>query len=148
MCQVVGAKEVLLFSPHESDEVMSRVGNQKRHTYLARPDEFPEFFALRPYRVRVEETDALHIPIYWWHAVRSPREGLGATVAYTWASPLAINGDRWFSQTVRIRRQVWQTRSLRGIRKMATARAWCSIYRAWHRVVSPAGWDYRLPDES
>lgn len=142
MCQVLGSKNVALFPPSAFDEVR-RVTREVRHTYLATREAFPRFAALAPARATVEAGDALHIPIFWMHAVRSPTRGLGATVAFTWACPASVYGDQHFAQARESWTKARQGRDRRLVAKLAAYRVWSAVYRMARRLTPSSEWEYR-----
>ena len=56
-----------------------------------------EFREVTPQRVLLEPGDAVYIPVFWWHAVESVDDSLGATLAFTFASPLDVQLDPRFA---------------------------------------------------
>jgi hypothetical protein len=142
MCQAVGKKHVVLFAPTPGFPVLMDVCRRTPHSYLATRDEFPELFGLKPLRVTVEQGDALHIPIYWWHAVKAPKDGLGATVTYSWRSPAHVDGDFYFHMT----RERWNDfkaqRNRAVLARLASYRTWSVLFRTWKRV-QDRSWDHR-----
>jgi hypothetical protein len=92
MCQVHGAKEVMLLPPdqHSWDllmPVMREFGRTFDHDLAAR------FAGARLHRTVVEPGDALYIPPYWWHSVASLEDRMGITVASCFRSPFATVND-------------------------------------------------------
>ncbi|TWI46490.1 Cupin-like domain-containing protein [Pseudoduganella flava] len=88
MCQIGGAKRVgLLPAKDASYAALKRIFFSER--YLDDPNVFDELPAkLRPFVADVEQGDALYIPPSWWHGVQPIDEGVGATLAFCWRSPL------------------------------------------------------------
>ncbi len=94
MCQVLGAKEVLLLPPDRTTfETLMEIIPAAGGSYNIDLARFPKAAALRPYRVVVEPGDALYIPTFWWHVVESIDDAshpLGATVAWCWQTPFKL----------------------------------------------------------
>ena len=76
LCQVVGKKRLLLFSPQDFHRIYpeswfsprfiwSRVDFSQPDPDLAR---FPALREAQPYECLLEPGDALFIPVHWWHA--------------------------------------------------------------------------------
>jgi len=91
MCQVNGAKRVLLLSPK-----IPRPGYVTKfllkESYLD-GQKLDASLDLKPLVTTVEEGDALYIPPYWHHAV-IPEDGeIGFTVAFCWRSPIHKLGN-------------------------------------------------------
>ncbi|MBA1228908.1 transcription factor [Pseudomonas viridiflava] len=94
MSQVVGAKEVLLLPPDEASwQALRPVVEEAGYLYDIDTQRFPGTRNLRAVRAVVEPGDALYIPVYWWHAVQSMDNAIGATVAATFKTPLHVIGD-------------------------------------------------------
>lgn len=90
MCQVEGAKRIVLFSPN--------IRNAAYVTDFLHQECYLEGIKLaskdlKPIIVDVEKGDALYIPPYWHHGVVPKDSEVGFTVAYCWASPLHKFGD-------------------------------------------------------
>lgn len=91
MCQVRGAKEIIL---HPPDVFHCRGLYASRWTYNWSPvrffdvdlGRFPRFGDTRPYRAVVGRGDAIYIPDPWWHAVVSADDELEITVT-KWFNP-------------------------------------------------------------
>jgi hypothetical protein len=91
MCQVRGAKEVIL---HPPDVLHSRSLYASRRMDNWSPvrffdvdlERFPRFARNRPYKAVVAPGDALYIPDPWWHAVVSADDQLEITVT-VWLKP-------------------------------------------------------------
>jgi len=66
-----------------------------------------EFAEVVPQRVRLRPGDAVYIPVFWWHAVESVDDSLGATLAFTFASPLDVQLDPRFAAARHNLRLVW-----------------------------------------
>ena len=95
MCQVKGPKEVLLLPPDaHSLNVLGSINDTVGPVWDVDLARFPEWDSIRPYRVVVDEGDALYIPTFWWHAVESIGADFGWTVAWCWASPLHMFDPR------------------------------------------------------
>jgi dTDP-4-dehydrorhamnose 3,5-epimerase-like enzyme len=91
MCQVNGAKKVVLLSPRiPRPEFVTRFLNDEWYLQGKLLD---PALKLNPYTVTVEEGDALYIPPYWHHGVVPADTQIGFTLAYCWKSPWHILGD-------------------------------------------------------
>ena len=97
LCQLRGAKEAILFEPHNNDNLYeahiqeAKLGydeetNSFRHHKLVdstsmvmspinilKPDyvKFPKYANTRPLNCTIKEGDILYIPAFWWHEVQS-----------------------------------------------------------------------------
>lgn len=94
MCQIVGAKEVLLYGPDDASE--ASVGRALRTSVPGYPldgSDFPELAGAQPHRAVVGPGDGLLIPVYWWHAVQPVDHGFGATVPRWWGAAPRSWGD-------------------------------------------------------
>lgn len=80
MCQVIGAKDVLLYPPDRYTWSKLSGFHAGGPSYVQRE----RFTSLRPYHARVEQGDILYIPINWWHAVWAYEEGFGSTMTIWW----------------------------------------------------------------
>ena len=95
MCQVGGAKEVLLLPPDVPSwdrlmSVMREYGRTFDHDLSQR------FAGAALLRTSLDAGDALYIPPYWWHSVASLEDRLGTTVAACFRSPfLTANTVRY-----------------------------------------------------
>ena len=96
MCQVVGSKEVLLLPPDKTSwQILAPILHENGRTFDG--DFSKRFEGANLIRTNVEPGDALYIPVFWWHAVGCDDVGkLGATVACTFPTALAINADLRF----------------------------------------------------
>lgn len=111
MTQVVGAKEVLLLPPDQATwDALWPVVSETGRVYQVDTARFPRFADVEPFRVVVEEGDALFIPVFWWHAVASIDDKFGVTVAATFKTPLHINVDWRLPGTRRLVRRFLRTR--------------------------------------
>jgi hypothetical protein len=96
MCQVKGAKEVLMYPP---DGAFGKLVVQFQKANGGRiweldPAKYPDWHNLRPYRVLVEEGDALYIPCFWFHGVESVGKEFGWTVAWCFQTPMYLFDPR------------------------------------------------------
>lgn len=92
MCQVNGAKKVAILAPDiASPKKVSKY--LEKECYLNDDKGINELDQLSPLLVNVEETDALYIPPYWFHAVVPKDDEVGFTLAYCWRSPVHVMGD-------------------------------------------------------
>ena len=91
MCQVNGAKRVVLLSPHIPKPAYVTNFLQHEHYLDGKVLEVPS--GIQPMMVDVEEGDALYIPPYWHHVVVPVDGEIGFTVACCWKSPLHILGN-------------------------------------------------------
>ncbi len=92
MCQVDGAKEVLLTPPDEKSHALLS-GLTKEYGGTFTKDVASRFAGAEIYRAVVNPGDALYIPVYWWHAVEALEDRRGITIAATFRTPMAISGD-------------------------------------------------------
>jgi hypothetical protein len=94
MVQVRQPKEVLLLPPAPKTvrAFMAVLKSQEHLTNVDR-QRFPEYAELVPYRVVVEPSDALYIPVFWWHAVASMAREFGITLSWCWRTELRVLGD-------------------------------------------------------
>jgi hypothetical protein len=100
MTQVVGKKEVLLLPPDDcSWDALFLPACQTGYLYDVDPEVYPRVHDIHPYRVTVNDGDALFVPVYWWHAVASVDMQFGVTVARTFKTPLDIGRDERYPAT-------------------------------------------------
>jgi hypothetical protein len=104
MCQIVGKKEVFLFPPNKGYELIQSsildAGIRSCEASVAIKEKIRE---ARPIRVVVEDGDALHIPVHWYHMVQPLEDSpSGITVAYAFRSPMRIIGDQRFKFNKRL----------------------------------------------
>ncbi len=105
LCQVVGKKRVLLFSPqgkkfkyvypfHWFSEhyLYSQVAFPRDGSWPDTED-YPDFDKTSPVEIILEPGDMLYIPIFWWHVTFGPDTNL--SVAYFW---MASFRARYFSR--------------------------------------------------
>lgn len=106
MTQVMGTKEVVLLppDPYSWKTVWSAIYD-KGYIYGLNTEATPLAQGLQPYRVVVGPSDALYIPVFWWHAVESIDNEFGITVATTFKSPLHINTDLAYPAARRLMRK-------------------------------------------
>lgn len=95
MCQVVGAKEVLVMPPDErSWRVLAPIMKEHGRTF---DDDFTSSFAKSDWsglrRTVVRPGDALYIPPYWWHSVEALEPSMGMTVAACWGTAVTAAGS-------------------------------------------------------
>lgn len=94
MCQVRGAKEIILPPPPPPDAFHCRGLYASRWTHNWSPvrffdvdlGRFPRFADTRPWKALVGPGDAVYIPDPWWHAVVSADDQLEITVT-KWFKP-------------------------------------------------------------
>ncbi|MEW7293176.1 cupin-like domain-containing protein [Aquimarina sp. 2304DJ70-9] len=91
MCQVSGAKKVVLLPPDvpKAKYICEFLTNE----HYMDGKQIDETLKLEPMIVTVEEGDALYIPPYWHHAVVPVDDNIGFTLAYCWKSPWYKLGD-------------------------------------------------------
>lgn len=144
MIQFRGDKFVALMEPNAGMRFLQPVLDRRRHSYLATPENEPDYFTIRPFCVRVEEGDALHLPIYWWHAVAAAGDEFGITGAFTWQSPGHVQGDWYFGHT----RMLHDYLSLPMKIGFLGLRGWSRAYRAWRRLSAgeAENWEWRHGD--
>jgi lysine-specific demethylase 8 len=76
LAQIYGRKEMVLFSPGDSPCMYPNFECHLPHLSKVnyfRPDldRFPAFARATPFKVLLEPGDAIYVPAYWWHTVRS-----------------------------------------------------------------------------
>ncbi len=132
MTQVLGKKEILLLPPDEATWVRLRpLIEEKGYLFDIDLDAFPSARDLRPIRATVEPGDAMYIPVFWWHAVESIGQGVGATVAATFRTPLHINGDIRFPVARKLARTHIMSRNAPLVIGMV---AYSTVYRLARRM--------------
>lgn len=100
MCQVRGTRELVMYPPtREAWPAMYSRTLERSHVYDVDFNRFPEFAAVRPYRVRVSDGDGVYIPNYWWHAAASALDEFGITISCFWDAPLSSAFDARFPAT-------------------------------------------------
>jgi hypothetical protein len=110
MCQVVGDKEVALMDPGQTSWA-TLWPLMLEHGCTFERDVSTSLRGARLVRTKVEEGDALYIPIFWWHAVEAfASDSLGITVAVTFPSPVAFHGDIRYPAARRFMAQLLRTR--------------------------------------
>jgi lysine-specific demethylase 8 len=87
LVQVVGQKEVILFSPSQTDHLYPALGSIQKNTSLvniSNPDYniHPQARHLRGYRIILKEGDGLYIPKKWWHFIYT--NSLSVSVNFWW----------------------------------------------------------------
>jgi hypothetical protein len=84
--QVVGEKRVVLFSPDESEHLYARQGLQRNVSLvdIRSPDldKFSRFRAAQGCQATLRATDAIFIPLKWWHYCENMTTSLA--VNYWW----------------------------------------------------------------
>jgi hypothetical protein len=95
--QLLNRKEFLLLPTDKGTfrEMWNKV--KDRPSWDSDEVESPGFRRLCPYRAVLEPGDAVYIPVFWWHAVEAIDNDLGATLAFTFASPLDVQLDPRFA---------------------------------------------------
>jgi jumonji domain-containing protein 7 len=98
LCQVVGKKRALLFSPawgefgnlYPMHWFSEHYGFSQvifpRDGSWPQDDRFPRLQRAHPVEVRLEPGDALYIPVFWWHVVYGP--DVSISVAHFWMASL------------------------------------------------------------
>ena len=113
-CQVSGAKHLTLFEPYANEALYEghiaeaelsfdpQTGNFRRETLLestsmvmspvdlTKPDlaRFPAFATARPLSCEIRAGDALYLPSFWWHEVRSKPDAHQRNIAVNyWYEP-------------------------------------------------------------
>ncbi|XP_072153663.1 bifunctional peptidase and arginyl-hydroxylase JMJD5-like [Bemisia tabaci] len=76
LCQVVGTKQVVLFSPEDSSNVYPHEGTLVSNSAMVDPEnpdfeKFPKFQEATGYTCLLKAGEMLYIPPKWWHHVRS-----------------------------------------------------------------------------
>ena len=80
--QGMGRKQFLLLPPDKRTfDALWRVV-KRQGVWEADFDRQPAAAQLRPYRVTLEPGDALHIPLFWWHAVEPVDQEIGFNFAF------------------------------------------------------------------
>jgi hypothetical protein len=85
LTQVVGQKEVLLYSPEDMGKLYMRsclssgFFQSRVNFHSLHPERFPRLNEATPWRVRLDPGDALFIPVHWLHVP----VGFGFTVSVT-----------------------------------------------------------------
>jgi hypothetical protein len=95
MCQIYGDKEVSLLPPNLGNKLISRLYEKNVSSLNAEDEQLKEDINnAKPYKIIVEDGDALHIPVYWYHSVKpTSQDKFGITLAHAFASPMRVNGD-------------------------------------------------------
>jgi hypothetical protein len=105
LCQICGNKEVYMLPPNEGHQLIKPVYDMKVRSFEAENAVLQSIRQSRPYRVIIEDGDALHIPIYWYHAVRPvSNHTYGISLVHAFGSPVRVNGDQRFDMS----RQLYQ----------------------------------------
>jgi hypothetical protein len=123
MCQLVGTKEVLLMSPDRPTwSRLKRMCNDELHYYGigAHTKKYPEVMEIVPWRTIIEPSDALFIPVYWWHAVQAVTRW-AITVPNWWQSSWRICLNPKYPAT-RIQLKYWLEIGLRATLNVALGR--------------------------
>jgi len=92
LAPIIGTKDVWLFAPTTLDDFypmqdarnrnVSRIGSPKEFDRAA----FPAFCSKEPIRLRVSPSEALFIPVYWWHYVEAGPE-VNLSLSYHFTRP-------------------------------------------------------------
>lgn len=107
MCQVNGAKQVILLPPDMPRA--SYVTEFLEHEQFLKGEQMDPSLELRPHGAIVEEGDALYIPPHWFHCV-VPRDGeAGFTSLTVFRSPWHIYGNLFSYFVRRTYKILWQT---------------------------------------
>jgi hypothetical protein len=97
LCQIFGDKEVLMFPANEGHRLLKPLYDKGIRSFEADENLLNDIKKSKPHRVVVEDGDALHIPVYWYHAVRPlVKNNLGISVVHAFGSPLRVNTDERF----------------------------------------------------
>jgi len=94
MCQLAGAKEVILHPPDHLHAMALYASPDLDNWSPVRffsvdPKRFPMFAANKPWKAVVNPGDALYIPNPWWHAVIALDDEVGVTVT-CWCRPIRL----------------------------------------------------------
>jgi hypothetical protein len=95
--QLLNPKEILLLPTDRPNFTRLWRTLAKRPGWEISAGTDPEFETVTPQRVLLQPGDAIYIPVFWWHAVESVSDSLGATVAFTFASPQDVQFDPRFA---------------------------------------------------
>ncbi|MCA4899113.1 MAG: cupin-like domain-containing protein [Cytophagales bacterium] len=87
LCQVNGAKRVMLFSPNIPQE-MGHVWHFLRQELYLEGQSLDKNLDFKPIVADLAEGDALYIPPYWHHAVHPLHSGINFSVVHCWGSPI------------------------------------------------------------
>ncbi|MBA4055269.1 MAG: hypothetical protein C0490_11195 [Marivirga sp.] len=87
LCQVNGAKKVMLFSPNIPAD-LGHVCSFLRHELYLEGETLDKSLDFNPMVAELAEGDALYIPPYWHHAVHPLHSGINFSIVHCWASPI------------------------------------------------------------
>jgi hypothetical protein len=92
--QLVGTKRFALVSPDQHVKI-ARAATTELYSLDATPRDYPEYFSMVPLSCELQAGDAIYIPPLWWHTVQPIDKELGATLAFTWGTPLLAYARNW-----------------------------------------------------
>jgi hypothetical protein len=111
LVQVLGRKRAFLISPQDSRSVYPLTDNPSKSPIdpeLPAPEDFPKFAKIDVLTAELEPGDALFIPYYWWHHIRSLQTSI--SVNHWWMDKgssrqlyniVAAGGPAYWAKTAR-----------------------------------------------
>jgi hypothetical protein len=94
--QVMGRKEFLLLPTDSKTFNTLWPVVATRGVWEVDPADHPDLAQLQPYRVVLGPGDALHIPLFWWHAVEPCDQEVGLNMAFFLHPPRSAQYDLRF----------------------------------------------------
>ena len=105
MSQVVGCKIVGLLPPDtQTDNLVYDAFTSDAYLENSNCFSAEAYNVLKPMIAHVEVGDALYIPPFWWHGVKTVDDKFGITVASCWRSPLHVMGNLSYPTV----RKIWK----------------------------------------
>jgi hypothetical protein len=94
MCQVRGAKDVMLLPPTADVwRALAPALDDHDNSFDIPRGKYPDYEKLRPTLVRVEAGDVIFLPAWWWHCVEAVDKDFGVTVPHWWDSQWQVRFD-------------------------------------------------------